>query len=57
MLPRRKANEACPVGHGISTAMNGVISAAQQALEQELARITLASFVKTVQGSCQREQV
>jgi Rrf2 family protein len=55
VLPRKKANDDCPVGHGISSAMRSVFCSAQDALEQELARTTLASFVQAVRGSRARE--
>ncbi len=51
VLPRRKANDACPVGQGISIAMQRVFSSAQEAMEHELARTTLASIVERVRAS------
>ena len=56
VLPRKKANDGCPVGRGISSAMRDVFSSAQHALEQELAKTTLASFVQTVRASRDRGQ-
>src|SRR5215831_20238523 len=43
VLPRRRANGACPVGQGIGAAMLEIIGSAQLALEQELAKTTLES--------------
>src|SRR5215831_4696049 len=51
VLPRKRANDGCPVGCGISSAMSNVFAAAQEALQQELARTTLASFVQSIQTS------
>jgi len=50
VLPRRKANGACPVGQGISAVMQEVFASAQAALEQELARSTVASILAAVKG-------
>src|ERR1051326_8406111 len=47
VLPRKRANGACPVGRGISTAMDKVIGAAHEALKRELAKTTLASVLHT----------
>src|SRR5262245_33809399 len=51
-LPRRKANHACPVGRSIASAMQTVFSCAQQALEQELGKTNLTTFLKAVEASC-----
>jgi Rrf2 family protein len=45
VLPRKRANGACPVGRGMSTAMQKVIGSAHQALTRELAKTTLASVL------------
>jgi DNA-binding IscR family transcriptional regulator len=49
-LPRRKANHACPVGRSIASAMQTVFSSARLALEQELTKTDLMSFLKTVEA-------
>jgi DNA-binding IscR family transcriptional regulator len=49
-LPRRRANGTCPVGQGIGTVMRQLVSAAQEALEKELARKTLASILQEVKA-------
>src|SRR6266852_5327427 len=43
-LPPRKPNAACPVGQCIQATLETVFVAAQKALEQELARTTLADI-------------
>jgi Rrf2 family protein len=48
VLPRRKANGHCPVGQKIGMAMENVFSMAHAALQQELARTTLASVLRTL---------
>jgi DNA-binding IscR family transcriptional regulator len=50
VLPRRRASVACPVGQGISSAMQKVIGSAHAALERELARTTLASVLQEVRA-------
>jgi len=50
VLPPNRANGTCPVGQGISRAMRGVFSSAQAALQQELAKITLASVLDVVKA-------
>jgi len=47
-LPHRRANGACPIGQGIGAAMRHVFGSAQDALEKELARNTLASVLEAV---------
>ena len=48
-LPRRKANHACPVGQGITAAMQTVFSSVQRALEHELAKTNLTAILKAVE--------
>lgn len=47
-LPRNRANFACPVGQGISGAMQHVFASAQVALQKELGKTTLASVLEAV---------
>lgn len=54
-LPRKKPNQACPVGHCIQAALERVFSSARQALEQDLAKTTLADVLKMVQQCCAQE--
>lgn len=49
--PARKPNEACPVGHCIREALEKVFASAQLALEQDLAKTTLAGLIDTVKAS------
>lgn len=49
--PTRKPNEACPVGHCIREALDKVFASAQLALEQDLAKTTLAGLIETVKAS------
>jgi Rrf2 family protein len=51
-LPRKKPNQACPVGHCIQAALEQVFRSALGALEQDLAKKTLADVVKMVQECC-----
>lgn len=45
VMPTRRPNTACPVGHRIRPALQGVFDSARAALEQDLSRRTLAELV------------
>ena len=49
-LPRKKPSEACPVGHCIQKALGRVFVSAERAMEQELAKTTLADILAMVKG-------
>jgi len=49
--PSRKPNEACPVGHCIQKELDRVFASAQHALEQDLAKTTLAGLIDAVKAS------
>ncbi len=49
--PSRKPNEACPVGHCIRAELEKVFASAQRALEQDLAKTTLAGLIEAVKAS------
>jgi Rrf2 family protein len=49
--PNRKPNAACPVGHCIQEELEKVFHSAQKALEQDLARTTLAGLIESVRAS------
>jgi Rrf2 family protein len=51
-LPRKKPNQACPVGQCIQAALEQVFGSALKALEADLARTTLADVVKRVHECC-----
>ena len=51
-LPRKKPNQGCPVGHCIQAELEKIFGSALKALEQDLARMTLADVLRTVQESC-----
>ncbi|HTG43865.1 MAG TPA: Rrf2 family transcriptional regulator [Verrucomicrobiae bacterium] len=48
----KKPNQKCPVGKVIQEALEHVFASAEQALQQELARTTLADILKAVEKSC-----
>jgi Rrf2 family protein len=50
--PRRKPSSECPVGHCIRAALDRVFASAQEALERDLTRTTLATILETVE-SCE----
>jgi len=54
-LPRKKPNQACPVCHCIQAALEQVFGSALKALEQDLARTTLADVLKKVHDCCHEE--
>ena len=49
--PSRKPNEACPVGHCIREELEKIFASAQLALEQDLAKTTLAGLIDAVRAS------
>ncbi len=55
--PSRKPNEACPVGHCIREELEKIFCSAQRALEQDLAKTTLAGLIEAVKasGTCGRK--
>ncbi len=57
--PTRKPNAACPVGHCIRETLDRVFASAQEALEQDLEKTTLASVIGAVKASaaCGRKNV
>src|SRR5579862_8754784 len=54
-LPPKKPNKDCPVGHCIQAALERVFGSALKALEQDLAKTTLADVVKNVHDCCVRD--
>ena len=50
--PSRKPNAACPVGNCIREALEKVFGSAQQALERDLEKTTLAGIMDMVRASC-----
>jgi Rrf2 family protein len=56
--PARKPNMACPVGKCIRDTLEHIFESAQQALQRDLARTTLADVMDTVKeaGACQEKQ-
>ena len=49
--PARKPNAACPVGHCIRATLDKVFASAQQALERDLEKTTLAGLIEAVRAS------
>jgi Rrf2 family protein len=54
--PARKPNEKCPVGHCIRAALDKVFASAQQALERDLEKTTLAGLIETVKAGAERKK-
>jgi Rrf2 family protein len=50
--PRRKPNEDCPVGHCMREELEKIFVSAQNALERDLGRTTLADVIEAVKASC-----
>jgi Rrf2 family protein len=52
--PARKPNAACPVGHCIVEALAKLFDSAQSAMEQDLAKTTLADLLDSIKlsGEC-----
>lgn len=57
--PSRKPNTACPVGHCIRETLDKVFASAQDALERDLEKTTLAGLIDAVKasGACARKRV
>jgi DNA-binding IscR family transcriptional regulator len=49
--PSRKPNAACPVGNCIRETLEQIFVSAQKAMEQDLAKSTLASVIEQVKAS------
>ena len=49
--PSRKPRGDCPVGHCITGALAGIFTSAQNAMERDLAKTTLADVIKIVRAS------
>src|SRR5688572_2744564 len=49
--PSRKPNKKCPVGYCIRATLEKVFASAQQALEKDLAKTTLAGLIEAVKAS------
>lgn len=49
--PARRPNDDCPVGHCIRAALDRVFASAQDALERDLEKTTLAGLIETVKSS------
>ena len=56
--PSRKPSAACPVGHCIRETLDKVFASAQQALERDLEKTTLAGVIGAVKasGACSKKQ-
>src|SRR3954469_1032626 len=52
VLPPKKPNQACPVGHCIQAAIGKVFTSACSALERDLEKTTLADLVAIVRECC-----
>ena len=54
--PQRKPNAECPVGNCMRAALEQVFASAQQAMERDLQKTTLADIVEMVRKSCARSE-
>ncbi len=50
----KQPNKACPVGNCIQAALEKIFAAAEAALQQELAKTSLADILESVKASCSR---
>lgn len=50
----KRPNQRCPVGGGIQAALEKVFASAESALQQELAKTSLANILKAVKASSSR---
>ncbi len=49
--PSRKPNDGCPVGHCMREALEKIFASAQEAMEKDLEKTTLACLIETVMAS------
>jgi Rrf2 family protein len=56
--PARKPNAACPVGHCMVEALSKLFASAQSAMEQDLAKTTLAGLMDAIKlsGACAQKK-
>jgi len=54
--PRRKPNEDCPVGHCMREELEKIFASAENALERDLEKTTLADVIEVVKASCGRKK-
>lgn len=52
VMPPKKPNQACPVGHCIQSAIGAVFISAREALEKDLEKTTVADLVAKVKDCC-----
>jgi Rrf2 family protein len=50
--PTRKANTACPVGHCIRETLSRVFASAENAMERDLEKTTLAGVIGVIKAAC-----
>jgi Rrf2 family protein len=50
--PSRKANTACPVGHCIRATLDRVFASAENAMERDLEKTTLAGVIDRIKAAC-----
>ena len=50
--PSRKANTACPVVHCIRETLNQVFASAENAMERDLEKTTLAGVISMIKAAC-----
>jgi Rrf2 family protein len=50
--PARKANTACPVGHCIRETLSKVFASAENAMERDLEKTTLAGVIGMIKAAC-----
>ena len=57
--PSRKPNTGCPVGHCILEALDRVFASAQDAMQQNLAKTTLADVIEAIKasGACGNKKI
>ena len=48
VMPRKKPNRACPIGNSIQIAIGNVFTSARRALEQDLAKTSVADILARV---------
>lgn len=53
--PPKKPNSSCPVGNCIRETLHQVFRSAEEALERDLEKTTLASLVELIQANCERK--
>ena len=55
VMPPRKPNQACPVGHCIQAELFKIFTSCREAMQREMTRVTLGDVLDEVKACCSKE--